>query len=80
MVQGQIACPKCKHQMQEGFPLDRSYAAAGMGEWVEGPPEYGWLGPKVGPQEAFADHRLPLPIVWLPRSLRQGQIAISPTA
>ena len=46
MVQSEIACPKCKHQMQEGFPLDRGDAPARVGEWVEGAPEYGWLGVK----------------------------------
>jgi Zn ribbon nucleic-acid-binding protein len=44
MVQSEVACPKCKHQMQEGFPLDRGDAR--VGEWVEGPPQYGWLGVK----------------------------------
>jgi hypothetical protein len=42
----QNACPKCQHQMQEGFPLDRGDAPARVGEWVEGPPQYGWLGVK----------------------------------
>jgi hypothetical protein len=46
MVQGQIACPKCKHQMQEGFPIDTGLAPARVSEWVEGPPQYGWLGIK----------------------------------
>ena len=44
MVDGQTACPKCKHQMQEGFLLDRG--GPSVGEWVEGPPDYGWLGLK----------------------------------
>jgi hypothetical protein len=44
MGQGEIACPKCKGQMQEGFPLDKGGMSAG--EWVKGPPEYGWLGLK----------------------------------
>ena len=44
MAQSEIACPKCKHQMQEGFPLDKG--GMSVGEWVEGPPEYGWLGLK----------------------------------
>ena len=45
MVQGEITCPKCKGgQMQEGFPLDKG--GMSVGEWVKGPPEYGWLGLK----------------------------------
>jgi Domain of unknown function (DUF6487) len=46
MVQGEMACPKCKGEMQEGFPLDRGDAPARVGEWVEGPPQHGWLGIK----------------------------------
>jgi hypothetical protein len=42
MAQGESACPKCQHQMQEGFLLDKGGMSAG--EWVKGPPEYGWLG------------------------------------
>jgi hypothetical protein len=30
MVQSEITCPKCKHQMQEGFPLDTGNAPAHM--------------------------------------------------
>jgi len=30
--------------MQEGFLLDRGDAPARVAAWVEGPPEYGWLG------------------------------------
>jgi hypothetical protein len=44
MIRGEIACPKCKHQMQEGFLLDRG--GPSVAEWVEGPPDYGWLGLK----------------------------------
>ena len=61
MVQSEIACPKCRHQMQEGFPLDRAPTPARVGEWVEGAPEYGWLGlkslyrcPSCGYLEAYA--------------------------
>jgi hypothetical protein len=42
MSGGEIACPKCKAAMQEGFPIDRGGPT--VGEWVEGPREYGWLG------------------------------------
>jgi hypothetical protein len=36
-----------------------------------------WVArPKVGSQKAIADHALPLPIVRLPRSLRQTQITL----
>jgi hypothetical protein len=38
LADGEIACPKCKRPMQEGFPLDRSTLT--VGEWVEGRPEY----------------------------------------
>lgn len=53
MVQSEITCPKCKHQMQEGFPLDTGNPR--VAEWVEGPPEYGWLGLKW-----FRRKRLPI--------------------
>lgn len=46
MGQSELACPKCKHQMQEGFLLDRGDAPARVAAWMEGPPEYGWLGLK----------------------------------
>jgi hypothetical protein len=46
MTQSEFACPKCRHQMQEGFPLDRAPTPAQVGQWVEGAPEYGWLGLK----------------------------------
>ena len=42
MAQGDIACPKCGHRMQEGFQLDRG--GPSVGEWVQGTPEYGWFG------------------------------------
>lgn len=44
MADGKTACPKCNHRMQEGFLLDRG--GPSVGEWVEGPPELGWLGLK----------------------------------
>jgi hypothetical protein len=34
MVQGEIACAKCKHRMQEGVLLDKG--GPSVGEWVEG--------------------------------------------
>ena len=46
MGQSEQACPKCKHQMQDGFLLDRGDGAARVAAWVEGPHEYGWLGLK----------------------------------
>lgn len=46
MGQSEQACPKCKHQMQDGFLLDRGDGAAQVAAWVEGPHEYGWLGLK----------------------------------
>jgi hypothetical protein len=37
MAQGEIACPKCHLQMQEGFLLDKGGMSAA--EWIKGPPE-----------------------------------------
>ena len=42
MAQGEVACPKCGHRMQEGFQLAKR--GPSVSEWVEGPPEYGWFG------------------------------------
>jgi hypothetical protein len=39
MVGSDIACPKCKAQMQEGYPLD-SGGGPSVGTWIEGRPEY----------------------------------------
>jgi predicted nucleic-acid-binding Zn-ribbon protein len=35
-----IICPKCDAAMREGFMLDD----LSVGKWVDGPPEYGFLG------------------------------------
>ena len=59
MVDGETACPKCKHQMQEGFLLDRG--GPSVGAWVEGPPDYGWLGLKWFRRNSGVVYRLPLP-------------------
>ena len=47
MAQGEIACPKCKKEMQEGFVTDHSYAQVLVARWIEGRPESGWFGPKL---------------------------------
>jgi predicted nucleic-acid-binding Zn-ribbon protein len=39
MAQSTIACPKCKHQMQEGYLREE----ARLARWYEGPPKR-WLG------------------------------------
>lgn len=42
MVPSETSCAKCRHQMEAGFLLDRGGPT--VCEWVEGRPEYGWLG------------------------------------
>ena len=43
-MQGDVNCPKCKQQMQEGVTLDRTYGSVLSSSWVEGPVVKGWLG------------------------------------
>ena len=72
MAQSAIACPKCNQQMQEGYLREE----ARLARWYEGPPRRlarNDLG-RVG-DEAVADHSLSLPVLRLPRILRQGQVA-----
>jgi hypothetical protein len=77
MTQSEFACPKCRHQMQEGFPLDRAPTPAQVGPVGRRSTRVWVARPKVGSQKAIADHALPLPIVRLPRSLRQTQITLN---
>jgi endogenous inhibitor of DNA gyrase (YacG/DUF329 family) len=37
-------CPKCSATMQVGFLRDRERGRSRIAEWIQGIPEFGWLG------------------------------------
>jgi len=55
-------CPACAVRMHEGFVPDHHENTTRLGVWVEGPPEFSWLGNlKIGyrPQYALRAYRCP---------------------
>jgi predicted nucleic-acid-binding Zn-ribbon protein len=41
-------CPKCQHEMEEGFIADVTYGGVVTSKWVEGEPEKSfWTGTKT---------------------------------
>ena len=39
-----LQCPKCGGSMDRGFLIDRAHGHPGIGTWVPGEPQAGWLG------------------------------------
>ena len=44
-----MTCPKCRAEMEEGFPVDETSRSRLVGTWVAGSPVKSfWLGVKIG--------------------------------
>jgi hypothetical protein len=62
MAHGNVACPKCKARMQEGFILDQGHGARFASAWIEGPPEKSfWTGVSLKGKKRIAVQTLRCP-------------------
>ena len=57
-MQGPLKCPKCSHEMEEGFFLDQPvHRLEGPGHWIAGKPERSsWSGTKTDGRMKFQIH------------------------